>query len=294
MRSSATAGGWFFPCSRARRRALGCDWPRCVPPGAAPLRYRDRIFTQVVKTPDIEYGTAVNLDQQTVHLKLDLYRPQGDTLTSRPAIVWVHGGSFSSLDKTSGELVDEAQTFSKKGYVNASIDYRLDAQGCSAAVPTGRCVDAIRQAMEDAQTAVRFLKAHAADYGIDTTRIAIGGSSAGAITALNVGYASAENPDSKVRAAVSLSGANLLSKENEGDAVAVHSVDDPLVPYSRAAGTVRTRRRRSSSVLTTRQHDGHVPYAQHHDQIIDQTQLPLLAMDLPHAAEMTAAVSARQ
>ena len=224
-----------------------------------------------------------------MHLKLDLYRPQGDTVTSRPAIVWVHGGSFSSLDKTSGELVDEAQTFSKKGYVNASIDYRLDAQGCSAAVPTQRCIDAIRQAMEDAQTAVRFLKAHAADYGIDTTRIAIGGSSAGAITALNVGYASAENPDSKVRAAVSLSGANLLSKENEGDAPALlfHSVDDPLVPYSWAAGTVKNAQAAKLQVfLTTWQHDGHVPYAQHHDQIIDQTRNFLYwAMDLPHAAK---------
>src|SRR5665811_1763523 len=52
------------------------------------------------------------------------------------------------------------------------------------------CLVAIREALEDAQTAVRFLRAQAAKFGIDPTRIAIGGSSAGAVTAVNVGYAS--------------------------------------------------------------------------------------------------------
>jgi carboxylesterase type B len=37
----------------------------------------------------------------------------------------VHGGSFCCGDKTSPELVDEANTFAKEGYVNFSIDYRL-------------------------------------------------------------------------------------------------------------------------------------------------------------------------
>jgi len=40
---------------------------------------------------------------------------------------------------------------------------------------TGTCILAIQEALADAQSAVRFLRTNAATYGIDTTRIAIGG-----------------------------------------------------------------------------------------------------------------------
>ena len=59
---------------------------------------------------------------------------------------------------------------------------------------SGGCLTAIVEAMNDAQTAVRFLRANASTYGIDPSRIAIGGSSAGAITALNVAF-NADNID---------------------------------------------------------------------------------------------------
>ena len=182
--------------------AAGCGpiWPNITPPGTAPVRYRDPIFTAVTVTSDVTYGSAVNLENQTITLKLDMYQPTGDTVTSRPAIVWVHGGSFCCGSKTSSELVDEATTFSKKGYLNVSIDYRLESPGCSGSF--SNCVAAIKEAAEDAQTAVRFLRSNAATYGIDPNRIAIGGSSAGAITALNVGYSSSEDPSASVRAAV--------------------------------------------------------------------------------------------
>jgi hypothetical protein len=45
----------------------------------------------VTVTSGLTYGTAVNLENQTVTLKFDLYQPTGDTVTSRAAIVWVHG-----------------------------------------------------------------------------------------------------------------------------------------------------------------------------------------------------------
>src|SRR5215467_12378096 len=106
---------------------------------------------------------------------MDEYEATGDTVTSRPAIIWVHGGSFSSGDKTSPELVDEANTFSMKGYFNVSINYRLEPGGCSASIPTTTCITAIREALEDAQTAVRYLRTNATTYAIDPTRIAIGG-----------------------------------------------------------------------------------------------------------------------
>src|SRR4029079_5475721 len=108
----------------------GCNFPQMIPSGDAPLRYRDPIFTSVVKTADITYGSPVNLSNQTVTPNLDLYKPpSSDTITRRPAMVWVHGGAFLGGDKTSGELVDQANELAKRGYVNVSINYRLEPGG---------------------------------------------------------------------------------------------------------------------------------------------------------------------
>ncbi len=264
--------------------AAGCD-PLLTPDGAAPLRYRDQIFSAVTKTSDIVYGHAVDQDGVNQTLLLDMYRPAGDTLSARPAIVWVHGGSFAFGSKTSSELVDEATTFAKEGYVNVSINYRLDsAGGCTASNNQQRCLTAIAQARDDAKTAVRFLREQAATYHIDANRIAIGGSSAGAITALNVGYTPElaspgehQGFSSAVRAAQSLSGAELASGGtiDAGDAPAVlfHGTADNLVPYSWAQSTVqRATDAGLLAVLVTFDGEGHVPYSNHRQEILDDTR----------------------
>src|SRR5438270_5179277 len=146
----------------------GCDWPNMAPPGTAPVRYRDPIFTAVTVTSNVTYGSAVNLENQTITLQLDMYQPTGDTVTSRPAIVWVHGGSFCCGSKTSSELVDEATTFSKEGYLNVSIDYRLESPGCSGYF--SHCGAATQEAAADAQAAARFLRTTAAPDGLAPNR----------------------------------------------------------------------------------------------------------------------------
>jgi acetyl esterase/lipase len=273
--------------------AAGCDLQKVVPPGDAPLRYRDVAFATVTTTSDVTYGSAVNQQGQTVTLKLDVYRPTGDAVTNRPAIVWVHGGSFRSGSKTSPEIVDEATTFAKKGFVNVSIDYRLSPNGCT--VVAAECLTAIVDAKHDAQAAVRFLRAHAGEYGVDEGRIAIGGTSAGAITALNVGYGPEDvgtsgNPGfaSTVRAAVSLSGARILTTPNPGEAAALlfHGTADTLVPYQWALDTVAEAEAAGLQVyLTTFEGAGHVPYTQNRTTILDQTTNFLYwILDLTHAA----------
>ena len=132
----------------------------------------------------------------------------------------------------------------------------------------------MRNARDDAQTAVRFLRTNAATYGIDPNRIAISGTSAGAITALAVGYASGEDPTARVRAAVSFSGANLVSTPGSGDAPALlfHGTTDTLVPYQWATNTVTTATNKGLEIfLTTWPGEGHVPY-QHRNEIITQTR----------------------
>ena len=265
--------------------------PDIPPPGAAPLRYRDLVFANAATTSNVTYGTAVNTSGQTVTLQLDVYQPVGDTVTARPAIVWVHGGSFCCGDKTSPELVDEATTFARKGYFNVSINYRLEPGGCSAGNVTQTCIDAIQEAREDAKTAVRFLRANAATYGIDATRIAIAGSSAGAITALNVGFASSEDPTSAVAGAVSLSGAELISggTYGPGDAPSLlfHGTADGVVPYQWAVTTWNKAIAAGlDSFLTSWAGAGHVPYVQHRTEILDQTTNFLYwEMELASAAQ---------
>jgi acetyl esterase/lipase len=250
----------------------GC-WPYVAPPGTAPVRYRDAVFSAVTTTSNITYGSAVNQENQTVALLLDEYAPTGDTNTKRPAIVWVHGGSFCCGDKTSPEIVDEATTMAEEGYVNFSINYRLEPGGCSASGPTALCVQAIVEAYTDAQNAVRWVRANAAKYGVDPTRIAIGGSSAGAITALNVGFDSSD-PTATVQGVVSLSGAKLLGSAGPGDAPALlfHGTADTVVPYQWAVNTYNElQAAHIPSWLISYSGDGHVPYVQHRSDILTKT-----------------------
>jgi acetyl esterase/lipase len=276
--------------------AAACD-PNPTPGGPAPLRYRDNVFTNYTKTADVTYGTAVNQLNQVVSLKVDVYQPQGDTETSRPLAIWVHGGGFSGGNKTSAEIVDQSINWALKGYVSAAISYRLHPSGCSAGGATATCIVAIVQALQDAQTAVRFFRANAATYGIDTSRIAIGGSSAGAITALNVGY-NGENPgpgdhqgfSSSVRAAQSLSGAALgTGPIGPGDAAAIlfHNEFDPLVPRVWADNTVSIAKSKGLPVhFVNWPGSGHVPYAEHRIQIHEQTRNWYYKhLDLAHAAQ---------
>jgi acetyl esterase/lipase len=282
-----------------RRRALvpiiallalvtaGCE-QFVAPPGDGLVRYRDLVFAGTTTTPNVLYGTAVNQSGVTVELRLDVYRPNGDTVTERPLIVFVHGGSFRAGTRTSAEIVDEATTFARMGYVTASISYRLSQNGCTAAVPTSECVLAIIHARDDAQDAVSFLRANAATYGIDADRIAIAGTSAGAITALNVAFSNDVDPSSVVRAGVSLSGAALLTQPNAGDAPVflMHGTADFVVPYQWAVNTQTAATQAGvRAVMTTWEGAGHVPYLAHRQEILDQTRNFLFwHLDLANAA----------
>ena len=150
-------------------------------------------------------------------------------------------------------------------------------------------------AQHDAQAAVRFLRANAATYGIDPTRIAIKGVSAGAITALHVGFnpedpGTSGNPEfpSTVRAAVSISGAKKLGTADAGDAssLLLHGTDDTVVPYQWAVDTYdEATAAQLTTYLTSFDGSGHAPYSDHGTEMFEQTRNFLYwEMDLPGAA----------
>jgi predicted esterase len=282
----------------------GCTVPE--PPGAAPLRYRDQVFSDVTVTSNLQYGSAPDAQGNPVPLMLDMYRPTGDTQTSRPALVWVHGGSFSGGDKTNLVPVDVANTFAKLGYVVVSINYRLLGSGCIA--NPSSCTVAAIEAKRDAQAAVRWLRANAATYGIDPTRIAAGGESAGAITATLVGLLSEDvgssgNPGwpSTVGGFVSVSGGvpSGVNLANAGDAPGIffHGTADTIVPSSWSVDTANAMVNAGVPAIVELQDGaGHVPWGQYRSLYLQQADWFLYwHLDLAHAAgQPPAAASASE
>jgi len=79
---------------------------------------------------------------------------------------------------------NEAYTYSRAGYICATLNYRLTHKGSSP--PPELEIFAIQCALEDIQNAIRFLKKNADTYFIDTTRIVtFGGSAGGGLSLLN-------------------------------------------------------------------------------------------------------------
>ena len=121
--------------------------------------------------------------ERTLDLRLDLYLPKNDTLTHRPLIMLMHGGSFYYGSRKDNAIIQWCRHFASLGYVTASIDYRIGF------VPSMQNIErAGYRALQDAHAALRFLVANQEKYGIDTSLIFVGGTSSGAITALNLAY----------------------------------------------------------------------------------------------------------
>ena len=93
--------------------------------------------------------------------KLDLYLPAKGT--SHPLVVWIHGGGWEGGSKNDCPAVG----LTDHGYVVASVNYRLSQH---APFPAQ---------IEDCKAAIRWLRAHASDYGIDPARVGVWGASAG-------------------------------------------------------------------------------------------------------------------
>lgn len=150
-------------------------------------RYASNVFSNVSVTSDIQYGQNNDASGNPVNLLLDFYEPTGDTAALRPLIIWAHGGSFILGTKTDPDMVALSTDFSEKGFACASIDYRLGV----APVDSINAIKATFRAMQDMKAAIRFFyqdRANANLYKIDTSKIFIGGASAGAITATHVEY----------------------------------------------------------------------------------------------------------
>ena len=106
--------------------------------------------------------------------RLDVYpQPTGD---GAPVVMWVHGGAWAVGDKRN-QLTDKIPFFASDGFLFISVNYRLSPS--PGATPTPEPVRHPTHA-EDVARAVAWVKAHAAEYGGDGTRVVLLGHSAGA------------------------------------------------------------------------------------------------------------------
>lgn len=138
---------------------------------------------QITAVMNQQYATAVQMNGQSVVLRLDLYYPPDDGPGPRPAVIAVHGGGFTGGNR--GQMAATAISYARLGFVSATISYRLEP-GVSLDNP-GPYLTAVQNAIDDGMESVRWIRSQAATYNIDTTRIAMVGSSAGGGIALGVG-----------------------------------------------------------------------------------------------------------
>ena len=147
-------------------------------------------------TTSLEYGDD---PQQVIHV----YEP-APRHAPRPAVVFFSGGGYDIGDPL--WVLDSARQMAEAGFVAFAAGYRLHDPSTGTNLWPAQ--------LDDAQAAVRWIRAHAADYGVDPDRICALGHSSGGHLASLVGMTDARDtsdPDmasisSRVNCVVSLSG----------------------------------------------------------------------------------------
>jgi acetyl esterase/lipase len=220
------------------------------PPDPLRGRYLDAVFDQVDVVEDVVYRRTVDYRGNPVDLRLDIYRPAGDTATSRPAIVWLHGGWFKG-GNGGGGMPEYGAAAARRGYVGVDVGYRVRPDLDVENYPD--LYDAMVDAYEDATAAVDWVGAHAGEYGIDPDVIAAGGFSAGAVTTTNLAYMPGQlgPATSGIAAALPLEGWFVRPDDpalpvpgpfavpdpGEPPAIVFHGTADRLLPFGSATET---------------------------------------------------------
>ncbi|MFF7474502.1 alpha/beta fold hydrolase [Streptomyces sp. NPDC008092] len=130
----------------------------------------------ITTTDDITYSSPTTEGRKT-DLKLDIQVPK--TSGKKPLVVYVTGGGWVTADRT-GNL-DQRTYVADQGYVVASVQYRTTTGGAT-----------YKDALADVKSAIRYLRANAGTYGIDTDRVFVWGQSAGGYLAAMTGVTSGD------------------------------------------------------------------------------------------------------
>lgn len=185
-------------------------------------------------------------------LCLDLYR-SGAPRTDGAVVLYLHGGGFVAGSRSDSSSRLACRLLAQRGYAVLSVDYRLVSRNIRIdTIPMSHmlthAVRALREATEDGSAAVAFLCQHAKEWGVDTSKIILTGSSAGAVTVLNMDYCRANSSDwarelprgVRFAAVIPYSGAVYSSrspvyKTPPSPTCFFHGDKDRMVPYNKVA-----------------------------------------------------------
>lgn len=179
----------------------------------------DQIY-EVDTITDVNYGSAINFNNTSVDLHMDIFLPKcQDTSTIRPLMIVAHGGGLIAGSYKDGSIQDICAQFARRGYVTASVEYRLgyinddsDHQcnlpnyPCLFATDTLEWYRAYFRAIQDIKGATRYLVNRKDQFHIDEQNVFVVGESAGAIVTMGAAYM--DDPSEKPAAAYAVSSVN--------------------------------------------------------------------------------------
>jgi acetyl esterase/lipase len=169
---------------------------------------------EIMGIKEIEYKYI-----DSTSLQLDIYKLK-DLKELAPVMIFIHGGAWRSGKRS--DYLPYLIDYAKKGYVTATVSYRLVKQAVFPA------------AVQDVNCAVKFIKTHAAEYGINPEKVVLIGGSAGGHLSMMIGYGGHEelfnqdcpfDNDSKVNAIIDLYGPTDLTTPY---AISTYQVQDFL------------------------------------------------------------------
>ena len=195
--------------------------------GKTPLRTIKNVVYAVPKLPDGKWTS----------LKMDILVPE--PVRKRTVVVYVPGGGFVVAAKESA--LNLRTYIAESGFAVASVQYRTTRDGAN-----------YRDGVEDIKAAIRYLRANAAQYGIDASAVVVWGESAGGYLAAMVGVTNHDSTfdagadlkqSSDVQGVIDDFGASDISKmAADFDAVTQHAIysNEGIVHYIGKASDANT------------------------------------------------------
>lgn len=154
---------------------------------------------------NVEYGIVDNYAGNSDTLLMDIYKPIGDDNCSRPVMLLLHGGAWVTENKENSSMKYMARELARRGWVVASINYRLGTnkaanytsnftcnafglEKCAYVADSAEVERANFRAMQDAKGAIRFMKGRNLIDSTDINNVFMAGESAGGFISISAGF----------------------------------------------------------------------------------------------------------
>ncbi|WPP51713.1 alpha/beta hydrolase [Catalinimonas niigatensis] len=139
----------------------------------ATFSYSFNAYTQDLSSTPYKLVNVIYKSTPEAELSLDVYYPEDYTAGKLPAVVFFFGGGW--VGGSRAHFAPQSKYLASRGMIVITPDYRIENE--HGTTP--------QQAVMDARSAMRYVKLHAGELGIDTSRLAAGGGSAGGHLALS-------------------------------------------------------------------------------------------------------------